>query len=104
MDSWGPVEPSLQGTNQFFGAFCRSTSFALGRPIRSTTEILLTTEQFLKAIRAWGYSVVEIRADNGATFRLAAFSKLCSDRGIRLRFSAPYSPHLNALAKRPWRT
>jgi hypothetical protein len=28
-DSWGPVEPSPHGNNQFFGAFCRTASFPL---------------------------------------------------------------------------
>jgi hypothetical protein len=36
LDTWGPVETSLRGNNQFFGAFCRGTSFTMGQPIKST--------------------------------------------------------------------
>jgi transposase InsO family protein len=51
-----------------------------------------------------GHKITEIRADNGATFKSIAFATMCSEHNITLRFSAPYSPHQNAPAERPWRT
>jgi hypothetical protein len=104
LDTWGHVETSLQGNNQFFGAFCRGTSFAMGQPIKSTGQVLHILSELLARITKWGHMVYFIRADNGATFRFVAFKQLCDTHGIELSFSAPYSPHQNALAERPWRT
>jgi hypothetical protein len=104
LDTWEPVETSLKGNNQFFGAFCRGTYFALGQPIKSTGQVLHILSELLTRITKWGHKVHVIRADNGATFRSVDFKQVCDTHGIELSFSAPYSPHQNALAERPWRT
>jgi hypothetical protein len=89
LDSWGHVEPSLQGNNQFYGAFCRSTSFAMGRPIRSTAEIVPYTRDIINLVLRMGHKITEIRADNGATFRSTTFATLYSEHNITLRFLLP---------------
>jgi hypothetical protein len=93
LDTWGPVETSLQGNNQFFGALCKGTSFAMGQPIKSTGQVLHILSELLARITKWGHKVYFIRADNGATFMSVAFKQLCDTHGIALSYSAPYSPH-----------
>jgi transposase InsO family protein len=76
----------------------------MGQPIKSTGQVLHILSELLAKITKWGHKVYFIRADNGATFRSAAFKQLCDIHVIELSFSAPYSPHQNALVERPWRT
>mmetsp|Transcript_12208 Transcript_12208/g.21920 ORF Transcript_12208/g.21920 Transcript_12208/m.21920 type:complete len:504 (-) Transcript_12208:653-2164(-) len=76
----------------------------MGQPIKSTGQVLHVLSELLVRIAKWGHTVSFIRADNGATFRSVAFKQLCATHDIELSFSAPYSPHQNALAERPWRT
>jgi transposase InsO family protein len=76
----------------------------MGRPIRSTAEIVPYTQDIINLVLRMGHKITEIRADNGATFRSIVFATMCSEHNITLRFFAPYSPHQNALAERPWLT
>jgi transposase InsO family protein len=75
----------------------------MGKPIKSTGQVLHILPELLAKITKWDHKVYFTWADNGATFKSFAFKQLCDTNGIELSFSAPYSPHQNALAERPWR-
>jgi transposase InsO family protein len=60
----------------------------MGRPTKSTAEIVPYTRDFPELIKALGHTVKDIRADNGATFRSVAFATHCTKYGITLRFTA----------------
>ena len=51
-----------------------------------------------------GKRVKNPRRDNGGEYASQKMAKFCSDQGILLKYTPPYTPHLNGVAKRMNRT
>lgn len=71
--------------------------------LKNKTETVRATERFIADSAPYG-KVLCVRSDNGTEYTSHKFKTLLRERGIKHEMSAPYSPHQNGTAERPWRT
>ncbi len=63
----------------------------------SAVAFLLAAVEYYRAL---GIEIRSILTDNGSCYRSKAFRKLCTELGLRHRFTKPYRPRTNGKAER----
>lgn len=105
-DVCGPITPTAYNNNRYVVSFIDDfTHFAVIYLIKSKDEVLdkfiefaeMSSTHFEKRISC-------LRSDNGTEYTSNAFKKYCREKGIRQKYTVPYTPQQNGVAERFNRT
>ena len=103
-DIAGPITPTGKFGYRYVITFVDDYSgYIFLYLLKSKAAAVDALKLFLADASPYGSPKV-LRSDNGSEFTSTAFKNVLIEKGIRQEFSAPYSPHQNGTAERPWRT
>uniref|UniRef100_H3H9F8 Integrase catalytic domain-containing protein n=1 Tax=Phytophthora ramorum TaxID=164328 RepID=H3H9F8_PHYRM len=105
-DVCGPMQTPTFGGKRYFVTFIDDKShFCVVYLLRNKSEVAAKFAEFVAfAETQTGKRVQTLRSDNGGEYTSRAMTKFCADRGIVQKFTPPYTPQLNGVAKRMNRT
>lgn len=106
VDLWGPhYPPSFAGKQYAAILICSKTR-------KSWVIFLRTKDKFVDVFQTWlpqvenqsQYKMQNLRADGGGEFISLKLKAFCEEKGISIKYAAPYMHEENGLAERGWRT
>ena len=105
-DVCGPMQTSTFSGKRYFVTFIDDKSrYCVVYLIKSKSEVVDKFANFVAfAEKQTGKRVKSLRSDNGGEYASAKMAKFCSDQGIVLKYTPPYTPQLNGVAERMNRT
>lgn len=103
VDICGPFNTTPRGKRFVLGIIDQFSKFCCLVPLEDTSAKTMASALFGCWISLFG-APIEIMSDNGAAFKCALKSQLCSLMGIKEGFSPPYFAQANGQAERLFRT
>lgn len=104
LDLCGPFSPSLDRGAYAFAITDDATRYTWVQILRRKSDAPAALTSVLRELGQLGITLRHLHADNDAVFRGSAFQDLLAQHGIRFSSSPPYTPALNGVAERKWRT
>jgi transposase InsO family protein len=106
MDLFGPTTyTSISDNNYGFMIVDDSTRYTWVVFLVDKSDVFATFKSFIKRVHnEFETTIKKVRSDNGSEFKNTRVDDLCDEFGIRLQFSAKYTPQLNGLVERKNRT
>lgn len=104
VDLAGPIDP-LSINDMRYAMICSDAFSGLISVyfLKAKSDTPTAFRQYICDIAPYG-KIKSIRADFGGEFESEEFCSILRDNCIKHEKSAPYSPHQNGKAERPWRT
>ena len=104
-DVCGPLDATHDGYKYFVSFVDDYTHMAVIYLMRKKSEVIIRLKEFVAMAEAhFGTKVERLRSDNGGEYSSIALKQYCTDRGIILEPTTPYTPELNGVAERLNRT
>lgn len=100
-DISGPVTPATINGEKYFQVVLDDFShFCVVYLLKSKDEATYNLINYIKESETKFGPVCRIRCDNGGEFSNKIIQKFCQDKGIRIEYTAPYSPQMNGRTER----
>ena len=102
MDLFGPTTyTSIGGSKHGFVIVDDLTKYTWVFFLADKSNVFATFKTFTKRIHnQFETTIKKVRSDNGSEFKNTRIDELCDEFGIRLKFSAKYTPQSNGLIER----
>lgn len=107
LDFSGPNAVSLGGSTYAMGIVDDRTRYCWTAVLKERSDALASFQDYRRYMNVLGVDIGHgtcIQTDNDAVLKDKAFLRYCGDMGIKLQFSAPYTPSQNGMIEREWRT
>ena len=97
----GPVQPVALGGYHFGVTFTGETSrYRYFFPLKTKDEVLGVFQQLVAELTALGFTVRQLRSDNGGEYISKEFKAYCSLHNIFQQFTPPNTPRSNSISER----
>lgn len=105
-DVCGPVTPAAWNGTRYLVTFIDDyTHFVTVYMIEHKSDVLESFNDFNEKAQArFGKRISRLRCDNGGEYKSREFNRFCSQSGIAIEFTVPYSSEQNGVAERMNRT
>lgn len=102
-DVCGPITPTSHNGNCYFVTFVDDYSrFVMVYVIRHKSEVFNCIKDYEAKVTSLfcGKKISKINCDNGGEYCSKNFIEFCSQKGIQICYTPPYTPQLNGVAER----
>jgi len=105
-DICGPISPESWNGKRYFVTFMDDfTHFLHVYPLSKKSDVFNTFKQYYALVTAkYGSSLQVLRCDNGGEYSSNQFKQFCSEKGVKLQYTIPYTPEQNGHSERMNRT
>ena len=101
IDIKGPCDTDVNGFRYWANFMCEKTRFNRGYPLQRRSDVFRAYLAFeAVAERESGAKVLSLMMDGGGENLSSEWRTHCTNHGIKVRLTAPYSPEMNGLAER----
>lgn len=70
-------------------------------PIKHKNEVFNCFKNYVNGVSSlFNKRVSKLKCDNGGEYSSKEFSNFCSERGIQILYTPPYSPQVNGISER----
>lgn len=105
-DVCGPISPVSWDGHSYFVTFIDDyTHFVIVYLLKHKSEVVSVFKNYYNTVtNHFGRKLLKLRSDNGGEYINHEMKRFCSDKGIVMQTTVPYSPELNGVAERMNRT
>lgn len=105
-DICGPISPTTWGNKRYFMTVIDDfTHFTMVFLLSNKSEVVKHLIEYEAQTSAkFNAKIARFRCDNGGEYISKEFVTFCKSKGIALEHTVPYTPQLNGVAERQYRT